>query len=367
MPGEEYVYVNEATIWQPIMVAYALLISGAALLIFALIGYLFNRYQKYIPLSLLTGASMFFSVMLGPLGDMLEPHRALEFVLNPHAFPSEEHPGVSTIAVYAGVIWPIAVIFTIIFGLLYFSYPMHQKAEKGGRLRVIYRIFSLGISTKERYEAIGKLTKVIGVILLILLIPWLFYPGLLFVSQTNTFAWAEWDLLPIINAGENIVLAFSVLLFALYIHKYGKLVLEDVEGIVKALILASFSLLILLGLQEVIWYLRLGGSEQYSTLSVVLSGIYLVEVLLIITLIVGIINLKSPNLTVITSILGIISIVASKWNVVVNGQMTSKLGLGLLELELHANWFLAFLAPISFAILLYIIFTWIFPTEVIEE
>ena len=367
MPGEGYIYVNESTIWQPIMVSYALLISGAALLIFALIGYLFNKYQRYIPASILTGASMFFSVMLGPLGDLLEPHRALEFVLSPHIFPSEEHPGVSTIAVYAGVLWPIGVILTIIFGLLYFSYPMHIKAEKGGRLRVLYRIFSLGVTTRERYESLSKLTKVIGVILLFVLIPWLFYPGILFVSQTNTFAWSIWELLPVINAGENIVLALSVLLFVFYVQKSGKLVSEDVEDIIKATILVAFSLLILIGLQEVMWYLRYGGSEEYATLSIVLSGIYLVEALLVITLIIGIINLKLPNLTIITSILGIITIVASKWNVIVNAQRTSKLGLGILELELHANWFLAFLAPISFAVLLWIILTWIFPTEVIEE
>ena len=367
MPFEEYVFVNESTIWQPIMVSYAILISGAALLIIGLLGYLFNRYNKYTPYALVSGASMFFSVMLGPLGDMLEPSRVGQFLTNPHILPSPDHPGVSTIAIYGGLLWPLGVILTIIFGLLYFSYSWHVMAERGGKLATLYKILSLGVSTKEKYEKLSGITKVVGIILLIVLIPWLFYPGILFVSQTNTFAWSVWELLPVINAAENIVLAFSVLLFVLFLHKYDRLVAEDVEDAVKSIVLASLALIVLYGLQEFAWFLRYGGSVEYVTLGVVLSGMYVVEVLLVILIILGAINLKNPSLSIITGLLGILTIGYAKWNTVINGQMTSKLGLGILELELHGNWLLAFLAPISFAILLYIILTWIVPLEVAEE
>ena len=349
MPLGGYTFVNESTIWQPIMVAYSILISGAVLLIFAAYHVLFGRYKKYVPLTLLIGASMFFSVMLGPLGDMLQPSRVWQFLTNPHIFPSSEHPGVSLIAIYGGLLWPIGVILTIIFGLLYF------------------RAYSVGEESEEKFESTMKIAKIFGILLIVFLIPWLFYPGLLFVVQTSTFIWANWHLLPIINLAENFVLAWSIVLFAHYVHKWGNVDEDVVKTFLELVIVSAFSLFILLVLQEALWSYRFGGSPFYETISGVVANMHVIEALLIVFLLVAIVSRKYPQMSVIIGLAGIIIVILEKWNVVIVGQTTSKLGLGLLELSLHGNWFLAFLAPISFAFLIYLILTWFFPVEVVEK
>ncbi len=366
MPGE-YTYVNEATIWQPVMVAYAILIAGTSLLILATLSYLLGKFKRVIPLALLSGASMFLSVLLGPLADLTQPSRAISLFLNPHIFPSSEHPGTSLIAFYGGILWPVGALFTLIFGLLYFSYPMYLRSQDGGKLGFLYKILSLGVKSEEGYSKLSVVTKFFAVLLLLSMLPWTVYPGLLFAAQTYSFVWANWGLLPIINFVENFVLAFSILICLHYLYYFGKLDKEFVNPLNQLLLLTSLSLLGLFGLQVTLWGYRYAYSDFYQAFSAVLPPIYMIMGLLFIVSVISLLALKNPNLSIIGSSLGILAVLISKWNVVIYGQLASKTGLGLLELEFHGNWLLVFLAPLAFATLLFIIFTYIFPLEVGEK
>lgn len=366
MPGEYY-YINESTLWQPIMVSYSILIAGATVLLLGIFSYLTGRFKKIIPLSILTGASMFLVILLGPLGDMLSPYRAFEIFINPHIFPSDTNPGFSLIAFYGGILWPINVILLLAFGLLYFSYPIHKMIERKSKLRGLRKILSLGVASEEKYERVNRVNKVVAALLGITLIPWLFYPALLFVTQTSNFIWSEWYLLPIQNLAENLVLAVSLLAFLYTLHFKNKMDEELSRDLSQLLGILSVFLLVIVGLQLTLWHIRYSGSDYYSAITTVYSLLLFSIVLLVLTVLLSVLAEGKNWLILASSLLGIIAVIIVKWDVIIVGQTVSKTGISTLSLELHSNWFLNMLAPIALAVLIYVILTSIFPMEVNEE
>jgi len=76
---EGFAYFNEfaqSIIWEPVAFSYALLISGADLLLLAALALLSGYLRRAIPMFLILGLSFFSVILLGPLADLALPHRA---------------------------------------------------------------------------------------------------------------------------------------------------------------------------------------------------------------------------------------------------------------------------------------------------
>jgi predicted membrane protein len=125
-----YYYPNEVAeplLWHPVLFAHTLLVSGANLLKLAALAYLTGSPRKAIPLMTMLGIRFFADVLAGPLADLRSPHKAYLIFTSPHITPSPTNPGISLVA-FQTFAWLIALILSIVFALLTFSYYAHQAS-----------------------------------------------------------------------------------------------------------------------------------------------------------------------------------------------------------------------------------------------
>jgi len=163
----EYYFPNEAAeplLWHPVLFAYTLLVSGADLLILAALAYLSGSLRKAIPLMTMLGIGFFAVVLAGPLADLRSPQRAALIFTRPHIAATAANPGISLTA-FQSIAWLVALVLSVIFALLTFSYYSHQASlTSSGFRRKIYQAFSLGVTTSERYGSVEKAAKVVAVL-----------------------------------------------------------------------------------------------------------------------------------------------------------------------------------------------------------
>jgi predicted membrane protein len=355
----------EPILWHPVIFAYALVISGADLIILASLAYISRRMTKAIPLLLVLGVSFFSAALLGPLADLRQPSRAPLIFSLAHLVPTETHPGFSFIALYANL-WLILIILSVIFLLFYQSYHLHLKSQAGGRLRILYRILSLGVGNEERYKKLKPFLTLLAAITIIPAVLWGIYPSVLVVFQTWLFLWRNWAILPLIFFADTFVASTAAAILVYYIIKLAHLDYDVLSPLLKVHSAGCVSVAGLLGVQLLLWNQWFDGSPLNTAFDVVVPIIYYVIALLLLSFILALASLKVTKLSVFVSIVALLGVILNKWNTLVNGQLISRTGLGVLSLELPPDWLLTTLSPIAAAIFIFIVLSSIFPLEVKE-
>jgi len=355
----------EPILWHPVIFAYALVISGADLIILASLAYISGRMTKAIPLLLVLGVSFFSAALLGPLADLRQPSRAPLIFLLAHLTPTETHPGFSFIALYANL-WLVLIVLSVLFLLFYQSYHLHLKSLAGGRLRNLYRILSLGVRDEERYRKLKPFLTLLAVATIIPAVLWGIYPSVLIVFQTWIFLWRNWVILPLIFFADTFVASTAAAILVYYIVKLARLDYDVLSPLLKVHSAGCVSVAGLLGVQLLLWNQWFDGSPFNAAFNVVVPIIYYVVVLLLLSSALALASLKVTKLSVLGSIVALLGVVLNKWNTLINGQLISRTGLGVLHLELPPNWLLLTLSPIAAAIFIFIVLSSIFPLEVKE-
>ncbi|MCS6770058.1 MAG: hypothetical protein NZ570_06455 [Candidatus Caldarchaeum sp.] len=360
-----YYYPNEAAaplLWQPVLFAYTLLISGADLLILAALAYLSGSLRKAVPLMTMLGIGFFAVVLLGPLADLGSPQRAHLMFLNPHLASTPVNPGVSLIAVQ-GLAWAVGLVLAALFAVLTFSYYSHQAAlTASGVRRMVFRIFSLNITTAERYSSAEKTAKAIAVAMLLPMTMWGMYPASMLLTQTWNPVWRSWTLLPVVYFADTFVVATAIFVLVYYFWRRKALERDVLVPVLKIHAAGSISVAALTALQMAVWYLWSPSTAEMT--SPLMPLMYLVIVFLMLSFFVSIVAIRYPFLSPAVSLIAFAGTFANKWNILINAQLVSKTGLALFEAELHGQWLLETVSPIAAGLALFLILSIVFPLEV---
>lgn len=362
-----YMYPNEYAeplVWLPTLFAYSLLISGADLLILALLAFLFNKLKKAVPLLLTLGLAFFTVVLLGPLSDLRNPDRATLLFSRAQIVPSEEHPGTSLIALMGGLMWPLGWILSLLFILLYFSYPMHLKYLATRNL--LYKLLSLGVSTPERFRAIKPILIVIAAVTLVPLAFWSIYPATLFVMQTALFAWRNWTLLPIMYFADVFVTATAAALLAIWVSSRNKLQQLNASSLITIHGGGAISVAAILAVQLWYWKNIFGATAYYVTLAPLIKWSYVAIGLFLLTFALSLISMRYLSLSIILPFTGFTATIVNKWNVIIKAQEVVRSGTTYIPASLSylSQELLVMVAIISAGVFLAIILSSIFPLEV---
>ncbi len=336
-----YVYFNETLVWKPVAFAYSFLISGADLFILAAIAYFTRRMTDWIPIFLITGLSFFSVVLLGPLADSLEPHRAWRVMLTPHIFSSMKYPGISVMALYGGVLWPITSILGALATLIYMS----NKNPKYSFLK----------ADEAKYEKLSSYLKIIFIALITFSLMWSIYPSTLLVNQTWIWSWRNWGMLPALFFIETFITATAsaIIIGNIFKKKHDKLLLFIHS-------LAAFALAFLLIIQMVFWSFQVRGTN-YTAIYSLYPLFALACLIFIITATLSIKAMNTYKGLTFIGIAALTGVIINKWNVIINGQLISRTGIGKVDLHLHGWWFFETLAPIAMGVLVFLFLSSIYP------
>ncbi|MEM2238303.1 MAG: hypothetical protein QXZ62_07415 [Candidatus Caldarchaeum sp.] len=363
LPG--YYFPNEAAeplLWHPVLFAYTLLISGADLLILASLAYLSGSLRRAIPLMTMLGIGFFAAVLLGPLADLRSAHRALLIFTSAHLVSTQTNPGMSLIALQTYA-WVIALVLSIVFAVLTFSYYSHQASLTAtGVRRTVYQLFSLGVTTPEKYRKAELAAKAVAVAMLLPLTLWGVYPASMLFTQTWNPVWRGWPLLPVIYFADTFVVATAVFILVYYIWRMKALERDTLTPILKIHAAGSLSVAALTGLQVAVWWLWSPSMAEMVT--PLLPLMYAVIGLLLLSFFLSLLSIRYPLASVAVSIVALAGTFTNKWNILINGQLVSKTGLAFFEAELTGPWILETVAPAAAGIALFILLSIVFPLEV---
>jgi len=362
-----YYYPNEAAeplLWHPVLFAYTLLVSGADLLILAALAYLTGSLRKAIPLMTMLGIGFFAVVLAGPLADLRSPHKAYLIFTSPHITPSATNPGISLTA-FQTFAWLIALILSIVFALLTFSYYAHQASlTSTGIRKTIYQAFSLGVKTPEKYRRAEMVAKGVAVVMIPFLTLWGIYPASLFVAQTWNPVWRNWTLLPVIYFADTFVVATALFMLAYFFWRFREMERDVIVPVLKIHAAGSLSVAALTGLQMAVWWFWSPmTAEMVSPLTPLM---YAVIALLLLSFLLSLIAMRYPAAVLAVALVAMAGTFTNKWNIIVNGQLISKTGLAFLEAELGGLWFLETAAPIALGVAVFLLLSLVFPLEVRE-
>ncbi len=363
----EYYFPNEAAdplLWHPVLFAYTLLISGADLLILTSLAYLSGSLRKAVPLMTMMGIGFFAVVLLGPLADLRSPQRAWLIFANPHIVATAQNPGISLITLQS-ILWAFALILALVFAITTFSYYSYQASigAKGFRA-TFYRVFSLGVTTKERYSAVEKVAKAVAVVMLFPLVMWGIYPASMLLTQTWNPVWRNWPLLPVVYFADSFVIATALFLLFYFFWRGRKLERDVVVPVLKIHAAGSISVSALTGLQLAIWSLW---SPMFDEMTAPLIPLmYLVIGMMMLSFFISLAAIRYPLASLAVSVIALMGAFANKWNILINAQLVSKTGLAFFEAELHGLWWLETIAPLAAGIVVFLVLSLLFPLEVRE-
>ena len=364
----EYYFPNEAAeplLWHPVLFAYTLLVSGADLLILAALAYLSGSLRKVIPLMTMLGIGFFAVVLVGPLADLKSPHKAPLIFTHPHLAPTAANPGISLTA-FQATAWLIALILSIIFALLTFSYYSHQASLTSVGLRKsLYQAFSLGVTSAEKYGAVEKVAKAVAVLMLPFLTLWGVYPATLFIMQTWNPAWRSWALLPVTYFADTFVVATALFMLVYFLWRYGSLERDVVTPVLKIHAAGSLSVAALTGLQMAMWWTWSPATAEM--VEPLIPLMYVVIGLLLLSFFLSLVAIRYPATIPAVSLVAMAGTFTNKWNIIVNAQLISKTGLAFFEPELGGGWLLETAAPIALGVAVFVLLSILFPLEVRES
>ncbi|MDW8083923.1 MAG: hypothetical protein RMI49_01810 [Candidatus Caldarchaeum sp.] len=364
----EYYYPNEAAaplLWHPVLFAYTLLISGADLLILASLAYLSNSLRKAVPLMTMLGIGFFAVVLLGPLADLGSPQRAQLIFLNPHLTSSAANPGISLIAIQS-LLWAVGLVLAVVFALLTFSYYSYQASlSMTGFRQTFFRVFSLNITSAEKYRKVEKIAKGFAVAMLFPMTMWGMYPASMLLTQTWNPVWRSWTFLPVVYFADTFVVATAIFILAYYFWRWKRIEKDVLVAVLKIHAAGSISVAALTALQMAVWSLWSPSmARMVETLTPFLYGVI---ALLMLSFFVSLAAIRYPGLSVAVSFIALAGTFANKWNILINAQLVSKTGLAVLEADLHGLWFLETVSPIAAGVAVFLILSIIFPLEVRED
>ena len=363
----EYYFPNEAAeplLWHPVLFAYTLLVSGADLLILAALAYLSGSLRRAIPLMTMLGIAFFAVVLAGPLADLRSPQRAYFIFANPHIVPTSTNPGISLIA-FQSIAWLIALTLSALFALFTFSYYSHQASlSSTGFKRSLYRFFSLGVTTAEKYGTLEKIAKVIAVLMLPFLVLWGIYPSSMFLMQTWNPAWRSWALLPVTYFADTFVVATALFMLVYFFWRYRALEREVVVPVLKIHAAGSISVAALTALQMAVWWFWSPSTAEMVT--PITPLMYVVITLLMLSFSLSFIAIRYHAAILAVSLVAMAGTFTNKWNIIVSAQLISKTGLAFLEAELEASWILETISPVALGVVVFVILSLLFPLEVSE-
>jgi len=358
-----YLYPNEFAQplqWLPVLFSYSLLISGADLLLLALIAYLFNKLKRTVPVLLIVGLAFYTVVLLGPLADLRNPDRAVLLFSHSHLFPTAENPGLALITLQGAVLWPLGFVLAALFTLLYFA-PANYKRYLSTR-NPFYKLLSLGV--KSRTPFLNAVLKILAVVALIPLAFWAVYPATLFTMQTALWIWRNWQTLLPMYFADTFVVATAAAILAMWIYGIRK-VGDDINGVLLIHGAASISVVALLVAQVAFWNAQYGGSPYIQVIDQVASWITPVVLLYLVTFILSLVAVKWRAVSLVVPFTGVAAALLNKWNIIVRAQYAQRSGLTFIgpAEDVIAHELPVMIGIVAFGIFLSIVLSILFPAE----
>ncbi|MFN7106103.1 MAG: NrfD/PsrC family molybdoenzyme membrane anchor subunit [Pyrobaculum sp.] len=359
-----YWYPNnfaEPVLWTPLPFVYVLIVSGPALLFMVYLSYLTGRLRELLSLRLVVGLAMFLVILIGPLADSRAPDNTWKAVVGPRLLPSDANPGFSLMAIQGIFFWVLGAAVSILFTLLYFSYPMYLKYRQ--TKNPIYKIFSLGVSNEGRYRALEKVLKFLAFVGILIMLSWLAYPATLFM-QTYNFIWQNTMSLPIMFVIEKFVADTAVVILIALLVRYLLPKLEvELKPILAIVAIASAATIVVLLIQMGIWLVRFVGSPYYPAFTHLYGFLGVVLALYFIALVTSIASFRVISLSVIAALAGLLAYFLNKWTFMIKAQEVAMTGLGVMEVALPLKVYLEIISVFALGIFLTMLFISLFPID----
>ena len=344
-----YMYPNEVAVgltWLPVIVTYMLFISiasGSAILVG--LGVLLNSgiLRRLTPLLLMISLATGLVFLLGPLADLRRPERAVYIFLYPHVIPSEAYPGVSLIALMAGLMWPLLVILLVALWYLVLRRNMWGSIPA--------RVVALALT-------------LVGLV-------WSTYFALLLfttISVLSTYNLAP--LLPIESFVESVALASSIALLALVIHHRG--VEASLARPLSFIVIAgglTFIVLRFFGVFRLHVYLT--GSPSMQIFMEAFSGLNILTLILSVISVLLAIHVYLRGSVISSTLLALTTllwVLADRWLFAISLQSISKTMLALVPISLDiALWALESIAMVLIALFVYyVLYNWVIRTPTLK-
>lgn len=372
-----YIYPNEIELrWSILIVLYPYitgLVAGAFILASLEKVFDVKEVRPTYRLALLTALSFLISAPLPLLFHITHPLRGIEILLTPH--PS------SAMAVFGFVyLWYLMAILLIEIWLEYRKEIVKWSKEKRGIRRIIYKILTLGVSeispeAEEFDKKFGKFVAIVGIPSAVLLHG---YVGFIFGSVKANPWWSS-VIMPVIFLFSAIVSGIALVLFIYMAISYIRGKSPDtpcVDTMAKYLL---YAIIIDFSLEMLDLIQRFYEAEEFFDMFTFLIGGKLFISLFIIQILIGAIIpmiilsylriIKVADSTrkfyyFLTSLMVLIGIFATRWNVVIGGQLFSKSlrGLTIYKLKLIGREGIYMATGIGlFPLFLLLIFLWILP------
>ena len=343
-----YMYPNEYELhWSILIVVYPYLtglVAGAFIL--ASLERVFNvkALQPVYRLSLLTALSFLLIAPLPLLAHLGHPERALEMFLTPHTASAMAMFGF----VYA---WYLMVVLLLEIWFDYRQHIVRWAKEKRGALRWVYSILTLG-STDLSDKAIafdnkaGKFITIVGIPSAFLLHG---YVGFIFGSVKANPWWSS-VLMPIVFLFSAIVSGIALMLLVYMVSSMLRWKAIDMRCVNKLAEFLFYAILVDFSLELLDFIQRLYESEEsIHILSQMISSRLFIS-LIISQIILGtlapLVGLgvarfgRMPDemrrvMYLMAALLVQVGIFATRWNVVIGGQLFSKSLRGLTTYKLE--------------------------------
>ena len=369
-----YWYPNDfenPIIWGPMVAIYSIILPGSSMLFFVYMAYLLGKFREIFSSMLIVAFSLFSITLVGPLADLRAPDKAWRMLVAPRILPVEEAiPGFSMMAFQGALMWLLVTLITLIFVLLYFSYPAYQRymEAKNSTLKTIYKILSLGVSSKEKYASFEKRLKILAVLGVIGSLTWLVYLPTLFM-QTNNFIWTRTIMFPTLYFIEYLLRGAGVeLLLALFVFwavKGVKPEFEVIKPLGTVIGVASAAAIFVIILQFAIWFFMFYGSPYYPAITHLHGLLSIALILYMVAFISAALSLTKKRISfiVIASLAGTLGVITNRWNFVVKAQEVSRTGLGVNEALIPAGVFFEMIGFYGLAIFLVIVLSSLFPVN----
>jgi predicted membrane protein len=337
-----YMYPNEVAVgltWLPIIATYMLFVSiasGSAILLS--LGVLLNIgfLRRLTPLLLMLSLATGLVYLLGPLADLRRPERAFYILVYPHLVPSDTYPGVSLIALMAGLMWPLLVILLVVLGYI--------TLYRGMWGSIIAKILALALA----FTGIVWST---------------YFAPLQFTTIPLLRVYNLTPLIPVELLLESIVLAGSIALLALLVH-YRSLE-RSIAGILSQVILACGLAFIAFRIFQVFrLYTYMTGSPEVATFIDVFSTLNTVVLILAVLSSILAVHVHLRGSAISASLLALLSLLwvfVDRWLFSVNIQSISKTSLSVIPVSLDlASWALESTAMTLLALFVYyVLYTWV--------
>ncbi len=372
-----FIYPNEIELrWGILIVLYPYitgLVAGAFILASLEKVFEVKDVRPTYRLALLTALAFLIGAPLPLLFHITHPLRGIEILFTPHI--------TSAMAVFGFVyLWYLMAILLIEIWLEYRKEIVDWSKEEKGIKRIIYKILTLGVGevtpeAEEFDKKFGKFIAIIGIPSAILLHG---YVGFIFGSVKANPWWSS-VIMPVIFLFSAMVSGIALVLFLYIIISYimgEKPDIPCLDAISKYLL---YSIIIDFSLEMLDLGQRFYEAEEFFDMFTVLIGGKLFISLFVIQILIGAIipmiilsylRIFKASDSVkrfwyfLVSLMVLIGIFATRWNIVIGGQLFSKSlrGLTIYKLELIGRegvYITIGIELIPFLILL--IFLWILP------